>query len=255
MHNNVFYRSGGAGDDHAHGRGGVEERRADRGLEQLDDDRLDQRCPPSLDGHAHRQRSGLHQRHRRRLLARRREPAHRRGQRRPRSAVGLSLSRTRCSLRLPPSRDRRAPSAPRTRARRRRIDIGAYERGSGARPQLSVADVSVTEGNSGATSAVFTVTPGAGRERHGDASTTPPPTARPPPAATMSADLGHAELRCRRQTTKTVTVPVIGDTAVEGNETFYVALGGATNATIADSQAHRHHPQRRRPRWRSRSTT
>src|SRR5207244_2505474 len=39
------------------------------------------------------------------------------------------------------------------------------------------------------------------------------------------------------ETTKTITVPVVGDTAVELDETFFVNLTGASaNATIADSQ-------------------
>jgi Calx-beta domain-containing protein len=36
--------------------------------------------------------------------------------------------------------------------------------------------------------------------------------------------------------TRTVIVPVLGDTAVEGNETFFVNLSNATNANITDNQ-------------------
>ncbi len=38
------------------------------------------------------------------------------------------------------------------------------------------------------------------------------------------------------QTSKTVTVKVVGDTKVESNETFFVNLSNAVNATIADNQ-------------------
>jgi hypothetical protein len=38
-------------------------------------------------------------------------------------------------------------------------------------------------------------------------------------------------------TTQTVVVPVVGDTAVEGDETFTVTLSNATNATLGDNQA------------------
>ncbi|WP_020182457.1 retention module-containing protein [Methylotenera sp. 1P/1] len=38
------------------------------------------------------------------------------------------------------------------------------------------------------------------------------------------------------QTTRTITVPINNDTIDEPNETFFVNLSGATNATIADSQ-------------------
>ena len=34
-----------------------------------------------------------------------------------------------------------------------------------------------------------------------------------------------------------MTVPVVGDTVIEGNETFTVNLTGPTNATLADGQA------------------
>src|SRR5205823_127920 len=37
-------------------------------------------------------------------------------------------------------------------------------------------------------------------------------------------------------TVQTITVPVVGDAAVEGNESFTVILSGAVNATIADKQ-------------------
>ena len=39
------------------------------------------------------------------------------------------------------------------------------------------------------------------------------------------------------ETTKTVTVPITGDGAVEGNETFTISLAGASGATIADGAA------------------
>jgi Calx-beta domain len=38
------------------------------------------------------------------------------------------------------------------------------------------------------------------------------------------------------ETSKTITVPVNGDRLPEPNETFFVNLGNATNATIADGQ-------------------
>ena len=38
------------------------------------------------------------------------------------------------------------------------------------------------------------------------------------------------------QTTRSLTVPVIGETVPEANETFFVNLSGAANATISDNQ-------------------
>ena len=37
-------------------------------------------------------------------------------------------------------------------------------------------------------------------------------------------------------TTQTFTVTVLGDTAIEPNETFVVNLSGATNAAVGDAQ-------------------
>ena len=48
------------------------------------------------------------------------------------------------------------------------------------------------------------------------------------------------------ETTKTITVPVLGDTVVEPNETFVVNLTAPTNATHRRRPGGRHHPQRRR---------
>ena len=39
------------------------------------------------------------------------------------------------------------------------------------------------------------------------------------------------------ETTKTVTVPIVGDTLAESDETFFLNLSSPTNATLADGQA------------------
>ena len=102
-------------------------------------------------------------------------------------------------------------------------------------PTLSINDVSVTEGNSGTASAVFTVALSASSSQtvtvtyftaNGTATAGSDYTAIA--ATTLSFTPG--------QTSKTVTVQVLGDTASEGNETFFVNLTGPSNATIADGQ-------------------
>ncbi len=103
------------------------------------------------------------------------------------------------------------------------------------RPSLSINDVTVTEGNSGTPNAVFTVSLSAvsGLDVMADFAT-----------ADGTATLANNDYT---QTTGTLTVPagsasgtisvpVVGDTAVEANETFLVSLANPVNATIAVNQ-------------------
>ncbi|MDJ0662712.1 MAG: Calx-beta domain-containing protein, partial [Crocosphaera sp.] len=101
-------------------------------------------------------------------------------------------------------------------------------------PTLAINDVVITEGNSGTTNAVFTVT------RSGSA--TQPITVRYATSggtATSGSDFTTTTGTLTfaiNETTKTILVPILGDTTVEANETFSVKLSNATNATIADAQ-------------------
>jgi Calx-beta domain len=101
-------------------------------------------------------------------------------------------------------------------------------------PSLSIHDVSVSEGNSGTTTVIFTVT------RSGDTAqevTVAYATANG--TATAGSDYEAADgtlIFAPGETSQTITVLVNGDRAGEANETFSVNLSGATNATIADGQ-------------------
>jgi plastocyanin len=100
---------------------------------------------------------------------------------------------------------------------------------------LNIADRAVVEGNTGTTDAVFTVT-------------LSPPSTDIVSVAVQTAD-GTAVLFSDYQglngmvtfnpgeTTQIVTVSVVGDTASEDNETFFVRLLSPVNATIADGEA------------------
>jgi len=101
-------------------------------------------------------------------------------------------------------------------------------------PALSINDVTVTEGNTGTVNAVFTVAlSSAGTQPITVNYTTANGTAIAPGDYTArSGTLTFAT----GVTSQTITVPVVGDTLDEANETFVVNLSGATNATIADSQ-------------------
>jgi hypothetical protein len=101
-------------------------------------------------------------------------------------------------------------------------------------PSVTINNVSVTEGNSGMTGAVFTVSLSA-------ASTSPVTGhyATSDGTATAGSDYQAASgtlTFAPGETSKTISVPVIGDRLAEPNETFFVNLSGATNATIATGQ-------------------
>jgi hypothetical protein len=96
-------------------------------------------------------------------------------------------------------------------------------------PKLSISDASVIEGNSGMTPMVFTVTlssPGATTVTVNYQTLTGTASSRDFQATSGTLRFAPGE------TTKTVTVSVIGDLVKENNETFAVRLSAATNATI-----------------------
>jgi hypothetical protein len=129
-----------------------------------------------------------------------------------------------------------------------RLDVAAANAGSnnvsvlpndGAWPdpnglRLQIGDVTVTEGNTGTTSATFTVTLSAASSQMitvayatGDGSATAGSDYQ---AASSTLTFAPGE------TTKTITVPVIGDRSGEPNEMLVVNLSSPTNATVADGQ-------------------
>ncbi|WP_219907620.1 Calx-beta domain-containing protein [Aphanothece hegewaldii] len=100
--------------------------------------------------------------------------------------------------------------------------------------ELAINNVTLAEGNSGTNNAVFTVT------RMGTATqsitvqyTTANGTATA--GSDYTATTGTLTF-ATNETTKTIAVPIIGDTTVESNETFFVNLSNATNAIITDNQ-------------------
>ncbi len=101
-------------------------------------------------------------------------------------------------------------------------------------PTLTINDVSVTEGNAGSVNAVFTVTLSAasGQSVSVNYATANDTAVAPGDYTANSNTLTFAP----GETTKTITVLVQGDLLDEVNETFFVNLSSATNATISDSQ-------------------
>jgi hypothetical protein len=102
-------------------------------------------------------------------------------------------------------------------------------------PAITIGDVSVTEGNSGAQDAVFTLNlsqsaPFTASVNYGAASGT----------AAAGVDFGTVGGTVNfppGTTTQTVAVPVLGDFVDEPTETFFVNLSGPVNAILADGQA------------------
>ena len=109
--------------------------------------------------------------------------------------------------------------------------------GSTTPPTLTIGDVSISEGNSGTSVATFTVT-----LAPVNASQTVTVNYA---TADGTATVGGNDYAAASGTltfppstsTRTISVTVNGDSTVEPNETFFVNLSGATNATIGDGQA------------------
>ncbi|MCL4297229.1 MAG: DNRLRE domain-containing protein [Anaerolineae bacterium] len=103
-----------------------------------------------------------------------------------------------------------------------------------AAPSLSINDVTVTEGNAGTVNAVFTVSLSAASAQTitvnfaSANNTATAPADYTPVSGTLTFIPGI--------TSQSVTVLVQGDTLDELDETFFVNLSGAVNATIADGQ-------------------
>jgi M6 family metalloprotease-like protein len=118
------------------------------------------------------------------------------------------------------------------------MTVEVYEYGAGS--TLTIDDVSVTEGSGGTTNATFTVTlsPTSGEQVTVDwATANGTATGGGVPGPGVDYYTGSGTLTFEAgQATRTIDVTIVGDTAGEPNETFYVNLSGATNAGIGDDQ-------------------
>ncbi len=108
---------------------------------------------------------------------------------------------------------------------------------AGVTPDLSINDVTVTEGNSGTTTATFTVSlsaPAQGADVTFDIAT------QDNTATTANSDYVAVPLTTHiipaGQTSFTLSVTVNGDTAVEPDETFFVNVTNVSGANVTDGQ-------------------
>ncbi|WP_170113152.1 Calx-beta domain-containing protein [Ahniella affigens] len=102
-------------------------------------------------------------------------------------------------------------------------------------PNLTISDVSVTEGNAGTTTATFTVSLSAATNQ---AVTFNFATADGTATTANSDYVSSSGSRniAAGQTSTTINVTVNGDTAIEANETFVVNLTNVVNAVAVDAQ-------------------
>ena len=106
---------------------------------------------------------------------------------------------------------------------------------AGALPSLSVGDVSVTEGNSGTTAAVFTVSLSAVAPQDVSFSVFTSGNTAGSPTDFTAINLSNQVIPAG-SSNKTFTVLVNGDTTVEGNESFFLNVSSVTGASVADAQ-------------------
>jgi hypothetical protein len=112
-------------------------------------------------------------------------------------------------------------------------DAGAYE--AGGAPSVSIANTSVTEGNGGTTPAIFAVTLSAAASQ-----TVTVQFATSNGTAVAGSDYNATSGTVTfppGSTTQTASVPVVGDTLDEDDETFVVTLSSPVNATMGTAQA------------------
>jgi hypothetical protein len=101
---------------------------------------------------------------------------------------------------------------------------------------FSVADASITEPDSGKATMTFTVTASPAPTAPASVKVTTTPGTATSPADFLSV-VGLNVSFLAGQTTKTFTVPVVGDLVVEPNETFTVALSAPVDGDLGDALA------------------
>lgn len=113
---------------------------------------------------------------------------------------------------------------------------GSTGGGDTTAPSLSIADVAITEGNSGFKNLVFTVRLSKADRKKTIAVDFSTADGSALAGSDYTGVAGTLSIPAGR-TSATFNVPVAGDTVIEGDETFLVNLTRPVNAVIGDSQA------------------
>ena len=101
-------------------------------------------------------------------------------------------------------------------------------------PRVTIGNASAAEGNAGASSMTFTIDLSHASASSIDVTWT---TADNSAAAGADYTAGGATITfLPGETSKTLAVSILGDAIVEADETFFVDITGATNATVTDAQ-------------------
>ncbi|MEP2775426.1 MAG: Calx-beta domain-containing protein [Luteolibacter sp.] len=101
---------------------------------------------------------------------------------------------------------------------------------------LSIADASVAEGNSGTKNLTFTVNLSKADRKNTVSVAYSTANGSATAGSDYTASSGTVTIAAGK-TSATLNVPIIGDTVVEPDETFFVNLSNPVNAAIADGQA------------------
>ncbi|HEU0305193.1 MAG TPA: Calx-beta domain-containing protein [Gaiellaceae bacterium] len=112
--------------------------------------------------------------------------------------------------------------------------VSAAASSTALQPRISINDPTVVEGNSGTVNCVFTVT-----AQFGDVAPITGNYATANGTATAPGDYTASSGTFQippRETTAQITVPVVGDTLNEPNETFRVTLSNVQNAIVEDGE-------------------
>jgi len=101
-------------------------------------------------------------------------------------------------------------------------------------PTFSIADASLTEGNSGTSYMNFTVSLSSSAAATVNYTTS---NSTATAGSDYTAKTGSLTFISGGTTTQTISIPIIGDTTIESDETFYVTLSNASNASISTATA------------------